>query len=84
MLVLQLALNFIYFMLSVQELISESDGFDLKRCPSNQFPPLASSASNSPLCPKPDDDDVQNGITVFPLKSFALTNVSTGHAAIPQ
>lgn len=44
-------------------LISESDGLDLKRCPSSQFPPFASSASKSPLCPKPDDDDVQNGIT---------------------
>lgn len=30
--------------------MSESDGLDLKRCPSNQFPPFASSASNSPLC----------------------------------
>lgn len=64
--------------------MSESDGFDLKRCPSSQFPPFASSASKSPLCPNPDDDDVQNGITVFPLKSFALTKVSTGHAAIPH
>ena len=27
---------------------------------------------------------MQNGITVFPVKSFALTNVSTGHAAIPH
>ena len=77
-------LTLIYFKLSVHSLISESDGLALKRCPSNQFPELASSASNSPLLPKPDDVDVQNGITVFPLKSFALTNVSTGHAAIPH
>ena len=32
----------------------------------------------------PDDEDVQNGITVFPVKSLASTNVSTGHAAIPH
>ena len=44
-------------------LISESDWLDPKRCPSNQFPAFAPSASKSPLCPKPADDDVQNGIT---------------------
>lgn len=64
--------------------MSESDGFDLNLCPSSQVPPLASFSSNSPLSPNPDDDDVQNGITVFPLKSLAFTNVSTGHAAIPH
>lgn len=64
--------------------MSESDGLDLKRCPSNQFPPFASSANNSPLCSRPDEDDVQNGITVFPSKSFAFTKVSTGYAAIPH
>ena len=53
-------------------LISESDGLDLKRCPSSQFPPFASSASKSPLCPKPDDD-VQNGITLpYCLISYIL------------
>ena len=65
-------------------LISESEGFSLNLCPSNQFPPLASSSNNSPLWPNPDDVEVQNGITVFPLKSFAFTNVSTGQAAIPH
>ena len=71
-------------MLSVNSFISASDGFSLNLCPSCQFPPFASSASKSPLLPKPDDAEVQNGITVFPLKSFAFTNVSTGHAAIPH
>ena len=64
--------------------MSESDGLDLKRCPSCQFPVPASCASKSPLCPKPDEEDVQNGITVFPVKSFSFTKVSTGHAAIPH
>ena len=54
-------------------LISESDGLDPKRCPSNQFPAFAPSASKSPLCPKPDDDDVQNGITLpYCLISYIL------------
>ena len=73
-----------YCKLSIQAFISESDGFDLKRCPSSQLPVPASSASNSPLWPNPDEDDVQNGITVFPVKSFAATKVFTGHAAIPH
>lgn len=77
-------INFYYFKLSVQLFMSESDGLELNLCPSNQFPLFAFSASNSPLSSKPDDDDVQNGITVFPLKSFASTKVSTGHAAIPH
>ena len=77
--------NFVHYCkLSVQLSTSESDGLDLKRCPSNQVPPFASSSSKSPLSPKPEDDDVQNGITVFPVKSFAFTKVSTGHAAIPH
>ena len=53
--------------LSVHSWMSESDGLDLKQCPSNQFPPFASCSNNSPLCPKSDEDDVQNGITVFPI-----------------
>ena len=75
---------FHYFILSIQSLISLSVGLDLKRYPSSQFPPFASFSSIFPLCPKPDDDEVQNGITLFPLKSFVFTNVSTGHAAIPH
>lgn len=73
-----------YFRLSVHSLISESDGLELKRCPSSQFPEPAASASNSPLCPKLDEADVQNGITVFPSKLFASTNVFTGQAATPH
>lgn len=69
--------------LSVHIFMSTSDGLDVKRCPCIQFPDFASLSSSSPLCPSPEDAEVQNGITVFPLKSFAFTNVSTGHAAIP-
>ena len=36
------------------------------------------------LSPKPELAEVANGITVLPVKSFASTNVSTGHAAIPH
>ena len=77
-------MNRFYFKLSVQDFISESDGDELKRWPSAQVPPFASCDNNFPLWPKPDDEDVQNGITVFPLKSLALTNVFVGHAAIPH
>ena len=50
---------------------------------------VASSAeANYTYIPKnftiPEDADVQNGITVFPLKSLASTNVFTGQAAIPH
>lgn len=73
-----------YSKLSVHVLMSELDAPELKRCPSNQFPPFASLSNNSPLCPNPLDAEVQNGITVFPRKLFSLTKVSTGHAAIPH
>ena len=36
------------------------------------------------LLPKPEEDDVANGITVFPVKSLFCTKPSTGHAAIPH
>lgn len=37
-----------------------------------------------PLSPKPELEEVQKGTTVFPVKSFAFTKLSTGHAAIPH
>lgn len=37
-----------------------------------------------PLFPRPLDAEVQNGITVLPLKSLALTKVFTGQATIPH
>lgn len=55
---------------------------DEKRSPVSQFPVPAASASSSPLSPRSELDEVQNGITVFPVKSFAVTNPSTDHAAI--
>lgn len=41
-------------------------------------------ASSSPLSPKSELAEVQNGITVFPVKSLVSINASTGHAAIPH
>lgn len=61
-----------------------SDTFEENLIPSSQFPVPAASFSSSPLSPKPELTDVQNGITVFPVKSFALINPSTGHAAMPH
>lgn len=73
-----------YFKLSVHDFISELDAPELKRCPSIQLPVFAFLASKSPLLPKPLDAEVQKGITVFPLKLFSLTKLSTGQAAIPH
>ena len=49
--------SYSYFKLSVHASTSESEGLDLNLCPSSQFPEFASSASNSPLCPNPDEED---------------------------
>ncbi len=49
-------------------------------CPSIRFPLPAICAKSSSLSPSPKDDDVQNGITVFPSKLLP----STGHVAIPH
>lgn len=61
-----------------------SEAPDLNRIPVCQFPVPAISSSNSPLCPKTELDEVQNGITVFPVKSFDVINLFTGHEAIPH
>ena len=55
-----------------------------KRWPSCQSPVPASAASCAPLSPMPLLAEVQKGMTVLPVKSLALTNVSTGHAAMPH
>lgn len=55
-----------------------------KRWPSCQSPVSASAASCVPLSPMPLLAEVQKGMTVLPVKSLALTNVSTGHAAMPH
>lgn len=73
-----------YFILSVNSLISLSDGLEENICPVSHLPPLASSSNNFPLLPIPEEADVQKGITVLFVKSFALTNVFTGQAAIPH
>ena len=62
--------------------MSESDALELNLCISCQSPELASFCNIFPLWPKPDDDEVQNGIAFFPSKLLAFTKVSTGHAAI--
>jgi hypothetical protein len=63
---------------------SLSDAPDKKRIPSCQSPVPASSAKRVPLSPSPEDDEVQHGITVLPVKSFAFTKPSTVHAAMPH
>lgn len=69
---------------STQAWISASEAPERNRMPSCQSPVPASSASRFPLSPMPDEEDVQKGITVFPVKSFASTKVFTGHAAMPH
>ena len=49
-----------------------------------QSPVPARSASRVPLSPIPDEEEVQNGITVLPVKSLFSTKLSTGHAAMPH
>ena len=61
------------FKLPNHSVISDSDAQLRKRSPSSQLPVPASSLSSSPLCPRPEDVEVQNGITVLPVKSFAFT-----------
>ena len=73
-----------YFKLSVHFWISESDALELNLCPSFQFPEPAICSSIFPLWPNPDDEDVQNGITVFPSKLLSFTKLFIGHAAIPH
>ena len=53
-------------------------------CPSSQLPVPAISASSSPLCPIPEEEEVAKGMTVFPVKSLASTKAFTGHAAFPH
>ena len=57
---------------------------DGKRLPVCQSPVPASAASCVPLSPMSLLPEVQKGMTVLPVKSLALTNVSTGHAAMPH
>lgn len=58
--------------------------FDENLFPSSQFPLSAMDSKFFPLFPRPLDAEVQNGITILPLKSLALTKVFTGQAAIPH
>ena len=67
-----------------QSVISPSEARDENRLPSVQFPESAASAKSLSLFPMPELDEVQNGITVFPEKSFALMNVLIGQAAMPH
>ena len=52
--------------------------------PQAQSPVPAISASKAPLSPMLELEDVQNGITVLPVKSLAVTKALTGHAAMPH
>lgn len=71
-------------MLSVHSLIVSELALDENLCPSNQVPVLAMYASSLPLSPSELDADVQNGIIVFPVKSFSEIKLFTGQAAIPH
>jgi len=62
--------------------ISDSDAPELNLCPAFQLPVPAIFCNKLPLSPIPDDADVQNGITVLPVKSLPFTKLLTGHAAI--
>ena len=78
---------FIFFYnprLSIHELISDSDAPPWNRSPSFQSPVPVISSRRLPLSPIPDEAAVQNGMTVFPVKSLSFTKLSTGHAAIPH
>lgn len=70
--------------LSIHELISDSDAPPWNRSPSFQSPVPVISSRRLPLSPIPEVAAVQNGMTVFPVKSFSFTKLSTGHAAIPH
>ena len=37
-----------------------------------------------PLSPISNEEEVQNGITVLPVKSLESAKVSTSHAALPR
>ena len=80
------AINFLLIIQSslTHSLTLLSDAPDENLRPSCQSPVPTISASSFPLCPIPDEADVQNGITVFPVKSLAFTNPSTLQAAIPH
>ncbi|MDY3689560.1 MAG: hypothetical protein SO032_03670 [Bifidobacterium pseudolongum] len=57
---------------------------ELNRWPSFQSPVVASLASSLALDPSGELTDVQNGITVLPLKSLPCTKLFTGHTASPH
>lgn len=71
-------------MLSVHSLIAFDLALDENLCPSNHVPVLAISFKSFPLSPNELDAEVQNGITVFPVKSFSNTKLFTGQADIPH
>ena len=54
------------------------------RIPVCQSPVPAICASSSPLCPSPELEEVQKGMTVFPVKSLFFTKSLTGQAALPH
>lgn len=60
-----------------------SFSFELNLLPSSQVPVSLRLFSFFTLSPKGLDADVQNGITVLPVKLFSLTKLFTGHAAMP-
>ena len=77
-------IHIIYFILSVNDLISVSVALDENLCPDSQLPVLVKSSNNLALFPKLDEALVQNGIIVLPVKSLSFTKLFTGHAATPH
>lgn len=77
--------GFIYIPRSfTQDSTSSCDAPEENLSPSCQLPVPACSFRSSPLSPRPDDDEVQKGITVLSVKSLPLTKLSTGQAAMPH
>lgn len=68
----------------IHSIISSSPALDENRFPSSQLPVPAMSANSLLLSPSPELAEVQKGITVLSVKSFASINPFTGHAAIPH
>ena len=55
-----------------------------KRRPSSHSPVPAIAARSCALEPMGDEPDVQNGMTVLPVKSLPATKLSIAHEALPH
>lgn len=76
--------KYVKFSPSTQSRTSDSVTPDENLLPSSQLPVPASFLRSSPLSPKPELDEVQNGITVLPLKSKLSKKVKTAIGIVLQ